>query len=128
MSKKKILVVDDEVHITMLLQMRLQSEGYNVVLAADGEEGLAKMKSEKPDLVIMDVFMPRLNGYEAWDRKSQDPAIWQIPMIIMSAKCSTKDCYDSHAIVEFMPKPFDIPRFLDAVKRLTTPLEPPPAG
>jgi len=128
MSKKKILVVDDEAHITMLLKMRLQAEGYDVELAADGEEGIAKMKSEKPDLVIMDVFMPRLNGYEAWDKKSRDPEIQKIPMIIMSAKCSTKDCYDNHAIVEFVPKPFDIPRFLEAVKRLTASMEPPPAG
>ena len=128
MSKKKILVVDDEAHITMLLKMRLQAEGYEVELAADGEEGIEKMKSGKPDLVIMDVFMPRLNGYEAWDKKSQDPEIQKIPMIIMSAKCSTKDCYDNHAIVEFVPKPFDIPRFLETVKRLTASMEPLPAN
>ena len=127
MSKKKILVVDDEVHISMLLQMRLQAEGYEVILAEDGEVGLAKMKSEKPDLVIMDVFMPRLNGYEAWDKKSQDPEIQKIPLIIMSARCTTKDCYDNNAIVEFIPKPFDIPRFLETVRRLATPLQPPPA-
>lgn len=126
MGKKKILVVDDEVHISTLLQTRLQAEGYEVVLAVDGEEGLAKMKSEKPDLVIMDVFMPRLNGYEAWDRKSRDPELQKIPMIIMSARCATKDCYDTYAVVEFLPKPFDIPRFLETVRRLLESLEPPP--
>lgn len=127
MSKKKILVVDDEAQISMLLQMRLQAEGYDVILAEDGQAGIAKMKSEKPDLVIMDVFMPNLNGYEAWDKKSQDPEIQKIPMIIMSAKCATKDCYDPYSIVEFMPKPFDIPRFLETVRRLLAPLQPPPA-
>ncbi len=126
MSPKKILVVDDEANISMLLQMRLQAEGYEVIVAEDGEAGLKKMKREKPDLVIMDVFMPRLNGYEAWDRKSQDPEIQKIPMIIMSARCTTKDCYDTHAIVEFAPKPFDIPRFLEMVRRLVLPPPPPP--
>ncbi|MBU9888648.1 MAG: response regulator [Candidatus Omnitrophica bacterium] len=126
MPKKKILVVDDETQIAMLLQMRLQAEGYDVLLAEDGAVALTKMKNEKPDLVIMDVFMPRMNGYEAWDKKSQDPEIRKIPMIIMSAKCATKDCYDPYAIIEFMPKPFDIPRFLETVKRLVAPIEPPP--
>lgn len=128
MSKKKLLVVDDEIHVATLLRGRLQAAGYEVVLAADGEEGLAKMKSEKPDLVIMDVFMPKLDGYEAWNQKSQDPEIRSIPMIIMSAKCTTKDCYDNYAIVEFAPKPFDMPRFLAMIERLVTPLQPPPAG
>ena len=60
---KKILVIDDETELLKLIQARLESKGYTVVAAGDGEEGLAKLKTEKPDLIITDIAMPKMDGY-----------------------------------------------------------------
>ncbi|MBN1503670.1 MAG: response regulator, partial [Candidatus Eisenbacteria bacterium] len=64
MSKGKILVVDDEIYIVHILDFSLGMEGYEVVTALDGEQALHKVKSDKPDLVVLDIMMPKLDGYE----------------------------------------------------------------
>jgi len=65
MSPRKILIVDDEPAIIDILSSRLQASGYEICIARDGVESIEKVKSEKPDLIIMDVLMPRMTGFEA---------------------------------------------------------------
>ncbi|MFH0777724.1 MAG: response regulator [Candidatus Eisenbacteria bacterium] len=86
MSKGKILVVDDEVYIVHILDFSLGMEGYEVVTALDGEQALAKVKSERPDLVVLDIMMPKLDGYETCRILKTDPQTRHIPVILLSAK------------------------------------------
>lgn len=86
MEKKKILVIDDEPGIVKVLQIRLEQAGYKVVSAYDGESGLLKMKEEKPDLIVLDIMMPGMDGYQVCEEIKTDPSTENIPVIILTAK------------------------------------------
>jgi two-component system alkaline phosphatase synthesis response regulator PhoP len=86
MSKGKILVVDDEIYIVHILDFSLGMEGYEVVTALDGEQALAKVKTEGPDLIVLDIMMPKLDGYETCKILKSDPGTKHIPVILLSAK------------------------------------------
>jgi DNA-binding response OmpR family regulator len=86
MAKGKILVVDDEIYIVHILDFSLGMEGYEVVTALDGEQALEKANSEKPDLIVLDIMMPKLDGYETCKRLKADAATQDIPVILLSAK------------------------------------------
>ncbi len=82
---KKVLVVDDDVDFCEATKLLLDSKGYDVVLAHDGKEGLAKMRAEEPDLVILDVMMPEMNGYDVCVVIKADPALKKTPVILLTA-------------------------------------------
>src|SRR5213596_3854557 len=86
MSKGKILVVDDEIYIVHILDFSLVMEGYEVVTALDGEQALEKARAEHPDLVVLDIMMPKLDGYETCKMLKADPKTKDIPVILLSAK------------------------------------------
>jgi CheY-like chemotaxis protein len=81
---KKILIVEDEEIIRDLLKGRLAKEGYEVVAAEDGVEGLEKLSKDKPDLVILDVIMPRMGGFEVMEKMNEDPELKKIPIVVVS--------------------------------------------
>jgi len=81
----KILMVDDDKMLIDLYKERLELAGYSVEVSRDGEEGLAKIHTAKPDLVLLDIMMPKVNGYEALASMKSDPATKDIPVIILSA-------------------------------------------
>ena len=81
---KKILIVEDEEIMYTLLEKKLQQEGYDVRVAKDGEEGLLRMRQEKPDLVLLDVIMPRKGGFEVMEEMRKDEGLKGIPVIIIS--------------------------------------------
>lgn len=87
MSVKRVLVVDDSPTERFFLTDLLRKNGYEVLTAENGEQGVALAKSEKPDLVLMDVVMPGLNGFQATRQLSRDPDTQKIPVIM----CTTKD-------------------------------------
>ncbi len=87
MSVKRVLVVDDSPTERFFLTDLLRKNGYEVITADSGEQGVALAKSEKPDLVLMDVVMPGLNGFQATRQLSRDPVTQKIPVIM----CTTKD-------------------------------------
>jgi two-component system alkaline phosphatase synthesis response regulator PhoP len=82
---KKILVVDDEPHVRILLKSRLEANGYAVVTAYGGLQALEKVKEEKPNLILLDIVMPDLNGYEVAQKLKSDPETAAIPIIIFTA-------------------------------------------
>jgi len=82
---EKILIVDDEVNLIKLVQMRLEAHGYEVISANDGEKGLEKAKSENPDLIILDVMMPKMGGYEVCRLLKTDAMYTNIPIIRFTA-------------------------------------------
>jgi len=86
MSKGKILVVDDEIYIVHILDFSLGMEGYEVVTALDGEQALEKVKTEKPDLIVLDIMMPKLDGYEVCKNIKSSASTQHIPVILLSAK------------------------------------------
>lgn len=81
---KKILLIEDEKTITDVLSKRLTQEGYQIAVAENGEEGLRMMKENKPDLILLDVVMPRMGGFEVMEEMNKDPELKEIPVIIVS--------------------------------------------
>lgn len=83
-NKKKILVVEDDRFLSQVLKGRLEREGFSVVQAFDGEEGLALLKKESPNLLLLDLITPKLSGFEVLERISLDPQLHGIPIIVAS--------------------------------------------
>ncbi|MCB9800358.1 MAG: response regulator [Candidatus Omnitrophica bacterium] len=104
----KILVVDDEPSIVLLLKSRLSAAGFQVITANDGIDALNKVTGEKPDLVLLDVLMPGMTGFQVVEKmKEAVEDIAHIPIIIMSAKHSMANVFDLADIYAFIPKPFE---------------------
>lgn len=82
---KSVLLVDDDVDFCDATELLLESKGYEVILAYDGKEGLEKVRTEKPDLVILDVMMPEMNGYDVCVVLKADPDLKKIPVILLTA-------------------------------------------
>jgi len=91
MAKGRILVVDDEIYIVHILDFSLGMEGYEVLTALDGEQAVEKARSEKPDLIVLDIMMPKLDGYETCKRLKSDDATKNIPVILVSSKGEKTD-------------------------------------
>src|ERR1700761_7789093 len=87
----RILIVDDNPTSRDILATRLSMHGYDLVQAADGEEGVAAAKALHPDLVLLDIMMPKMNGVDACRLMKNDPALPFIPVILVTAMADTKD-------------------------------------
>jgi len=118
MSPKKILIVDDEPAIIEVLSARLKSIGYEVCSACDGIEAVEAVKSEKPSLIIMDVLMPRMTGFEAMKKIRDARESREIPALVISARSSMKDYFSDITGVEFIPKPYDPKELVSRVEAL----------
>ena len=119
MAKGKILVVDDEIYIVHILDFSLGMEGYEVLTALDGEQALEKARAEHPDLIVLDIMMPKLDGYETCKLLKADPATKDIPVILLSAKGRNVDQKVGFEVGanDYITKPFS-PRKL--VERINT--------
>lgn len=116
----KILAVDDEKHIVRLVQINLQKEGYEVATANTGKEALEVVKTFGPDLIVMDVMMPEMDGFEALKKLKENPATSEIPVIMLTAKAQDADVFrgwQSGADL-YLTKPFNPAELLTFVKRL----------
>lgn len=115
----KVLVVDDDPVIVRLLRVNFEMEGYEVATAADGEEALAAVRSSRPDIVVSDVMMPRLDGLCLAAALKADPALAAIPVILLSAKAQGADVDAGLEVADaYMTKPFDPLELLDRVAAL----------
>jgi two-component system alkaline phosphatase synthesis response regulator PhoP len=120
MSKGKILVVDDEIYIVHILDFSLGMEGYEVITALDGEQALERMKVERPDLVVLDIMMPKLDGYEVCKQIKSNPATKQTPVILLSAKGRNVDQklgFDVGAD-DYITKPFSPRKLVERINQL----------
>jgi DNA-binding response OmpR family regulator len=108
MNNKKILVVDDEPHLIRSLTFILAKEGYEVSIASDGEEALKRIGENKPDLIFLDIMMPKKNGYEVCETIRSVPNLKDIYIIMLSAKGWDIDRAKATNVGanEFMSKPF----------------------
>ena len=90
-EKRRILLVDDEPSIVKMVGKRLEVEGFEVVIAIDGQEALNKARADQPDLIVLDLMLPKLNGYEVCTMLKQDARYQKIPIILFTAKAQEKD-------------------------------------
>ncbi len=119
--QKRILICDDDPAILRVLQVNLEVEGYATLLAHHGEEALAVAAREKPDLIILDIMMPRLDGYETCARLKADETLKDIPVVFLSAKAQQSDIDKgkSYGVADYLTKPFDPDILVETIDRLT---------
>ncbi len=120
MSKGRILVVDDEIYIVHILDFSLGMEGYEVLTALDGEQALERLKSDKPDLIVLDIMMPKVDGYEVCRTIKANPETQHIPVILLSAKGRNVDQkmgFDVGAD-DYITKPFSPRKLVERINAL----------
>jgi two-component system alkaline phosphatase synthesis response regulator PhoP/two-component system response regulator VicR len=122
MPPLKILVCDDERHIVRLIQVNLERQGYQVVTAYDGKEGLEKVRTEKPDMCVLDVMMPYMDGFEVLKALRRDPATEGLPVIMLTAKAQDKDVFEGYQYGAdmYLTKPFNPVELVSFVKRIAS--------
>lgn len=125
---RKILVVDDERHIVRLVQVNLERAGYEIVTAYDGVEALEKVKNDAPDMIVLDVMMPRMDGFEVLKNLQADPRYQNIPVIMLTAKAQDADIFKGWAsgVSSYLTKPFNPRELLVFVERIFQSLDEPP--
>lgn len=116
----RVLVVDDDPAIRRILSQTLELEDYEVTGAADGEEALEMISGEMPDVVILDVMMPRMHGFDVLRQIRHNPETRDLPVILLTAKSSAEDTWEGwrEGVDYYMTKPFDVEeliRFLSYV-------------
>lgn len=117
-AQKKILIMEDEPDALMMLSMALKSAGYVVFGAPDGEEGLKIFREEKPDMVILDVVMPRMDGWEVLQRIKAGLKSKRVPVIMLTGKSEDEDKikgYD-HGADFYVTKPYSIQKLLPIIR------------
>jgi len=121
-KKSKILIVDDAVDTVELLRKRFQAEGYETAEAYNGEEGLQKVQEFNPDLMVLDIMMPKIDGYEVCQRLKADEHTKYIPILMLTAKGELEDKIKGLDIGadDYLPKPFDYKELSARVRSLLT--------
>lgn len=116
----KILVVDDEKHIVRLVEVNLTQKGHTVEKAFDGVEGLEKVKSFSPDLIILDVMMPKMDGFETLKNLMSDSDTKDIPVIMLTARAQDVDIFKgwSSGVSAYLTKPFNPRELIIFVDRI----------
>ena len=117
---KKILIVDDEADMRVMFSTRLEISNFEVIEAVDGEEGLEKAKKEKPDLIVLDLMLPKINGFEVCRMLKFDDAYKDIPIIVLSALGQQSDrekAVQCGADAYFI-KPFDLGLLVTKIESL----------
>ena len=117
---KKILVTDDSPTIVVMIKELLESAGYSVVTASDGQEALDKTKKERPDLVILDLMLPKIDGYKVCAMLKFDKNYSSLPIIILTARAgeSDKELGAEVRADAYVTKPFEPDTFLAKIKEL----------
>lgn len=117
---KKILVVDDERHIVRLVQVNLERVGYSVITAFDGVECLEKVKVEAPDLIVLDVMMPRMDGFETLKKLRSDDSTKDLPVVMLTARAQDKDVLTgyTHGVDLYLTKPFGPLELITMIDRI----------
>jgi DNA-binding response OmpR family regulator len=118
MSQAKILIVDDEPDLVETIRFSLELEGHNVLVATNGEEGLNLARQEKPDLILLDLMLPKLDGYKVCRLLKFDERYKHIPILMLTAKTQEKDKIlgKETGANEYITKPFDMDELMAKIK------------
>lgn len=119
MDKKRILLVDDEKDLVETIVFQLQSNGYEVIVAFDGIQGMQLAQQEKPDLIILDVMMPGMSGFKICDNLKMSSRTLTIPIIFLTAKDTAEDEKKGYEVgaVYYIKKPYEPDVLLEAIKK-----------
>ena len=122
MSPRKILVVDDEVDLVETIRFPLEAEGYTVLVSGNGEDALNQARKENPDLILLDLMLPKLDGYKICRLLKFDTRYKHIPILMLTAKTQEKDKIlgMGTGADEYITKPFDIDELLEKVRSYLT--------
>ncbi|MGH2687442.1 MAG: response regulator [Actinomycetota bacterium] len=117
---RSVLVADDDPNIQRILRLNLELEGYSVTAASDGVEALESLARTPPDIVVLDVMMPRLDGLEVLRRIREEAATAGIPVILLTARSGAEDLWHGWAlgVDYYLTKPFDIDDLVRSINRL----------
>ena len=118
-NKKQILVIDDELDMLMAIKLRLEASGYEVATATDGLEGLNTARKLKPDLIILDIMLPKMNGYKVSRFLKFDEEYKHIPVIMLTALSGDEDRTTGveTGANAYITKPFETQDLVDTVRR-----------
>lgn len=116
-AQAKILIVDDEPDYVSTVECRLGWCGYEVIIATNGQEGLEKAESEKPDLILLDTSMPVMNGHEMLERLRKNPELKDLPVIMATTLCDAQNISvaSSYGVVDYVAKPFDFTESMEKI-------------
>jgi len=119
MKAKKILVIDDEEDLLELLTTRLQNEGFEVACALNGKEGLEKAADWKPDLILLDIMMPEMDGIQTLRALKETTGTRGVPVIMLTCKGETETIFKTEKLgsTDYIIKPFDSTELLSLIKR-----------
>ena len=117
----RVLVVDDEPAIRDLCRVSLELRGFEVDEATDGHHALQRIRAARPDVVLLDVMMPKLDGWSTLDRMAADPTMDGLPVVLMTAQSDDADRSraDAAGVAHFVAKPFDPRELVDAIEACT---------
>lgn len=117
---KKVLIVDDEPNIAISVDFLMRREGFEVLVAHDGEEGLARIRDDRPDLVVLDVMMPKLDGFEVCRAVRADPTLAGVRILMLTAKGRAAEIEKGLSLGAdaYIPKPFATRELVAKVKEL----------
>lgn len=120
MEKKKVLLTDDEPNIVRVVAARLKAHNYEVIPAYDGEEALEKVASEKPDILLLDIMLPKMDGFEVCRRIRAEESTKHLPIILFSAKTQEEDKKKGREVQAdaYISKPFDPQRLIETIDLL----------
>jgi DNA-binding response OmpR family regulator len=118
MRRPQVLIVEDEPHIVLSLELLLQRAGYETTSAADGEEGLALVARLRPDVVLLDIMLPKRNGYEVCRAIKSDPVLAATPVIMLTARGQEVEVLKGRELgaAAYVTKPFGNAEILEAVR------------
>jgi DNA-binding response OmpR family regulator len=118
-KQKTVLLVDDEPDFVDMIQMRLEANEYRVVVAYDGESGVKKAAAEQPDVILLDVMMPGMDGFKTLRELRHAETTRDIPVIMLTAKGETKSIFKAQeaGAADYLIKPVDSEKMLAMVKR-----------
>lgn len=116
--RKKILIVEDEPGLVLMLKARLESEGFQVHSAADGIDGIKKAKTIRPDIILVDIMMPKLDGYSMAQRLKEDDITTGIPIVVVTVKETMKDLFKKIGVNHYFTKPFNDEELLGTIKNI----------
>ncbi|MBI2265990.1 MAG: response regulator [Armatimonadetes bacterium] len=119
-NARKILVVEDEPNVRNFVKVYLEFEGYKVIEAGNGKEGLKRVDEEKPDLIVTDIMMPEMDGVQFYLNLRQKPETKQIPVIVLTVKDEFEDIKYAYLIGvdEYVTKPFDPQQLVSKIKEI----------